>query len=142
MGCATSATITEDNVEDLRTRIRKLKDPQLDDAAKARELRLLGKWPGMGPHIAAEGGVSAILELLEGGSDWLKKEAAEALFCRAQGDDDFARAIVACGGRAQLEAVANDGRPDPDSTVVGGRNVARAVLNICQKVPETAEAAA
>ena len=90
--------------------IRVLDHPEADDEEKSQAAQLLasfaqgGEW--IQSEIAEEGGLMPLVALLEGGPE-SKSKAAFALRCLAKDNDKVGMAIVACGGREGLEALAN-----------------------------------
>ena len=90
--------------------IRVLEDPEADDKEKETAAHALANEARKGEAcqsvIVEEGGLMPLVALLKGGPK-SKTKAAFALRYLAEGNDKVGMAIVACGGREALEALAN-----------------------------------
>ena len=129
---------TEEECKEVRQHIQVLQDPKADaekkaDAAEALGYMAYGGDPKVQAAVQAEGGLQPLVQLLQEGDARAKREVAFALQHLAEDNKQIAQAIVSCGGRRPLEALAKD---KEDET---GRDCAQEVLKL---LPEASEAEA
>ena len=83
----------------------------------------------MGLAIVAEGGIPPLVLLLRNaGNYYAKMNASMALYYASMDNGKVCKAIVDCGGRAALEAMAKDERTDADPLVKVARSKAKQTL--------------
>ena len=97
--------------------VQVLRDTSASNYAKWNAANELGKFAAFGGGLSqraieAAGGLPPLVALLREGNDDAKSGAAYALQYLARNNVENAAAIVACGGRAVLEAMASDCREE------------------------------
>ena len=106
---------SEEGLKRIRKYTGVMKDSKATEEEKADAANALGSLASTHPAdrsvVAAEGALALLVQLLRDGGDRLKGNVAMALNWLAE-DVEVAAAIVACGAREPLEALAKDQRDD------------------------------
>lgn len=117
---------------EIREHIQVLKDPKANDEAKRKAASGLGFLAyddeKVQSDIEAEGALPLLVALLQEAGDATKREAILTLRALAEDNVQLARAIMDCGAREPLEALAKDPRDDELSKL--GRDSAQDVLKL------------